>query len=89
VSDIEDLRARMTALEATVAEQSRLRAAVDYDQADMGSKVRAMHHLVQALSITQSEHGERLSRIESTLMSLKQGQEKIVTLLNHLIERES
>jgi DNA invertase Pin-like site-specific DNA recombinase len=51
---------------------------------------------VETLSITQSDHGDKLStidgrlnRIEAGLTALTQGQQQIVALLNQLIERES
>lgn len=93
MSDLEDLRERLAALEATVRQQADLRAAVDRDQADMGSRVAATHHLVQALAITQSDHGdklarldERLSRIEAGIALLNRGQQDILVLLTRLVD---
>lgn len=96
MSDIDDLKRRMAAVEATVAEQSRLRAAVDSDQADMKETLRAQHLLVQALAITQGQHTrqleaitQKLTRLETAVAVVSRGQEQIVGLLNQLIERES
>jgi hypothetical protein len=74
MSELDELRARVDALE------SALRG-VDLDQSDNGAAIRATHHLVQALSITQAQH-------TAWLEELRTGQRAIVGLLTTLIERD-
>jgi hypothetical protein len=40
---------------------------MDRDQADIKQRLDAQDHLLQALHITQSNHTQRLTRIEDTL----------------------
>ena len=54
------LEERVTAIEERLRTESGLRAAGDRDLGEMAQTVRAQHHLIQALSITQSQHTELL-----------------------------
>jgi hypothetical protein len=63
----EELSARMDALEARMDLESGLRASVDRDVADQGAAIRATHHLVRALAITQGEHTRTLAGHTATL----------------------
>jgi len=78
VSTVEE---RLTALEERVGMEAGLRAAGDNDLASLSLKMSAQHHLIQALSITQSEHTGEFSKIHTKL-------DTIVNLLTTLIERE-
>ncbi len=80
--------------------EAALRAATDRDLSDLTQSVRAQHLLVQALSITQSQHTTALRRIEDTQQAQGEAIEtlrrdhgaklnQIVTLLTGLIERET
>ncbi len=74
MSDLEELRARVDALEALVR-------GVDRDQSNNTAAIRATQHLVQALSITQGQHTEWLTE-------LREGQRTIIAMLTRLIEQE-
>jgi hypothetical protein len=58
---------RVTSLENRMDEQERLRAAQDGDPADMAAAWRAQKDLLQALATTQSEHTEKLDRLDRKL----------------------
>jgi hypothetical protein len=57
------LEDRVRAIEERLSMESGLRAAGDRDLSDLGATVRAQHHLVQALSITQGQHTEALRQL--------------------------
>ena len=61
------LEQRVAAIEEQLRMEAGLRAASDRDLGDLTQTVRAQHLLVQALSITQSQHTAALRRIEDTL----------------------
>jgi chromosome segregation ATPase len=74
VPDLNELAARVTALETQLAAltekvsmESGLRAAVDTDLSGVNTKLSAANHLTQALSITQSDHTQELQRIHQKL----------------------
>jgi uncharacterized coiled-coil protein SlyX len=77
VSTVEE---RLAALEERVGMEAGLRAAGDSDLASLSLKLSAQHHLIQALSITQSEHTGEFTKIHTKL-------DTIVNLLTTLIER--
>jgi chromosome segregation ATPase len=58
------LEGRVTVLEATVKEEAGLRAKMDSDLGEMKATLIAHKHSLQALHDTQSDHTERLTRIE-------------------------
>lgn len=91
MSSIEELERRLAALETKVAEEAELRAAVDRDQSELGSKIRATHHLVQALAITQSEQTETLEAIQRTMRTKfdEHGRllKRIIDMLGKLIQQ--
>jgi hypothetical protein len=72
---------RLAALEARVAGEADLRAAVDRDLATVSERQRAANHLIQALSITQGEHTETLSRHTELLTSAHAKLDLIIELL--------
>jgi peptidoglycan hydrolase CwlO-like protein len=80
MSDLNELRERVARLEEHVTAVGSVSRSLDDDQETMGRQLAALRHLVQALSITQSEHTEKLERIE-------QSQVRIIALLTELIRR--
>lgn len=60
-------RARVAAIDEQLRLEAGLRAATDRDLSDTTQTVRAQHLLVQALSITQSQHTQALRWVEDTL----------------------
>jgi chromosome segregation ATPase len=102
VPDLNELTARVTALEAQLAAltekvsmESGLRAAVDTDLSGVNTKLSAANHLIQALSITQSDHTQELQRIHQKLdqhtaafASVQTQLTTIVTLLQTLIDQD-
>lgn len=67
----------------------------DRDLSDIATSVRAQRHLVQALSITQSEqtevlerHTQALERHTEALSRVEAGIAHILTNLDRLIERD-
>lgn len=56
-----DLEARVAALEERLGMEAGLRASADRDLSDLRQSARAHTYLVQALAITQSQHGEALT----------------------------
>jgi septal ring factor EnvC (AmiA/AmiB activator) len=65
--ELEELRQQLAALSARVEANEGLRAMMDRDLADIKQRLDAQDHLLQALHITQSNHTQRLTRIEDTL----------------------
>lgn len=76
-----DLERRVTELERRMDMESGLRASGDRDLADLTQRLRAQHHTIQALAITQSQHTEMLDRVHEKL-------DRIVAMLTRLIENE-
>jgi septal ring factor EnvC (AmiA/AmiB activator) len=66
-SELEELRQQLAALTGRVDGGESLRAMMDSDLADIKQRVDAQDHLLPALHITQSNHTQRLTRIEDTL----------------------
>ena len=66
-SELEELRQQLAALTGRVDGGESLRAMMDRDLADIKQRMDAQDHLLQALHITQSNHTQRLTRIEDTL----------------------
>jgi hypothetical protein len=87
------LEDRVKAIEERLSMESGLRAAGDRDLSDLGATVRAQHHLVQALSITQGQHTEALRQLNETVEQVRRDHgaklDQIVRLLDQLIEREN
>jgi septal ring factor EnvC (AmiA/AmiB activator) len=66
-SELDDLRQQLAALTARVDGIEGLRAMMDRDLADIKQRMDAQDLLLQALHVTQSNHTQRLTRIEDTL----------------------
>lgn len=96
MASIEELEARVAALEDRLGMEAGLRASADRDLADLAGTVRAQTFVVQAMAATQIEHGSllrdhtvRLERINTNLHTLATGQERITDMLQTLIDREA
>ncbi len=57
--------------------ESDLRAMMDLDQASLTARLDAQDNLLRALSITQSDHTSRLTRLEEGQRSLAEGQHSL------------
>lgn len=93
MSELDELRERIRVLEIAWR-------GTDHDESTNSAKIRATHHLVQALSITQGEHTSileelradmgrvdgHLGRLRTAVGELRDGQQEIVRLLTQLIE---
>ena len=70
--------------------ESGPRASADRDLGDVTQTVRAQHHLIQALSITQSQHGELLRAHGEAIERLRHDHgaklDQIITMLGRLID---
>ena len=62
--ELDRIRERLTALENKVESEASLRAMMDRDQAALIVRFDAQDKLLRALSVTQSEHTARLTRLE-------------------------
>jgi septal ring factor EnvC (AmiA/AmiB activator) len=60
----DEIRQRLDSLENRMSSESGLRAMMDADQASLTVRLDAQDHLLRALSITQSDHTARLTRLE-------------------------
>jgi hypothetical protein len=89
----DDLEARVAAIEARLGMEAGLRAAGDRDLAALGQTVRAQHHLIQALSITQSAHTDSLARLTEAVDSIRSEHgaklDRIVAMPDRLLDQQS
>ncbi|MGH3545774.1 MAG: hypothetical protein ACRDPW_07605 [Mycobacteriales bacterium] len=87
-----NLEERVAALESRLAMESDLRAAVDEDLSSISQNVRAINHLIQALSINQNDHGELLRKQGAVIDKLQREHgaklNQIITLLSTLIDTD-
>ncbi|GGL17876.1 hypothetical protein [Mangrovihabitans endophyticus] len=85
------LEERVAAIEERLRMESGLRASGDRDLGDMAQTVRAQHHLIQALSITQSQHTELLHAQGDAIEALRREHtaklDQIITMLTSLIDQ--
>jgi hypothetical protein len=61
----------VAAIEARLDMQATLRAAGDQDLSDLTQRVQAIHHLVQALAITQTEHTQTFAQLRQDVAGLR------------------
>lgn len=94
MSGFEDLARRVASLEEQVQEEAGLRASQDRDLSSLAQGQRAANHLLQALSITQSEHTQMLDELHSDLTliradiaQIRTGHGAIVAMLQRLIDQ--
>jgi chromosome segregation ATPase len=71
------LEHRVTQLEETVEAESGLRAMMDHDQARLTTRLDAQDRLLRALSVTQSDHTTRLTRLEASTERLEASTERL------------
>jgi chromosome segregation ATPase len=67
MSELEEIRQQLAALTGRVDGIEGLRAMMDRDLADLKQRMDAQDLLLQALHVTQSNHTQRLTRIEESL----------------------
>jgi chromosome segregation ATPase len=67
MSELEEIRQQLAALTGRVDGIEDLRAMMDRDLADLKQRMDAQDLLLQALHVTQSNHTQRLTRIEESL----------------------
>lgn len=79
-----NLEERVTALEQRLDQEAGLRASVDRDLGSLGQTVRAQHHLIQALAITQGQHTDTLDRHTQSLDAAHEKLDRIIALLTRL-----
>ena len=83
------LEGRVAVLETTVKEEASLRAKMDSDLGEMKATLIAHKHSLQALHDTQSDHTNRLTRIEDKLGNVENRVESLdgkVTNLDGKVE---
>jgi hypothetical protein len=87
----DSLESRVGTLETKVGTEAHLRAAMDKDMGTLSAKFGVQEKLIQAISLTQSDHTKRLTRLEvgqeelrTTLDRVQVGVEAIHTLLTGL-----
>lgn len=86
MSSLEELERRIAAIEDRLGVESGLRASGDRDLADMAQTLRAQQHTIQALAITQSQHNEKLDRHEESLTAAHSKLDRIITMLDRLLD---
>jgi septal ring factor EnvC (AmiA/AmiB activator) len=69
-SELEEVRQQLAALSGRVDGIEGLRAMMDRDLADLKQRMDAQDLLLQALHVTQSNHTQRLTRIEDSLVRI-------------------
>jgi len=79
---------RLAALETRLGLVETARTSMDEDQRGLLAQSQATGHLIQALSITQSEHTGEFRKVHAKLDKLAAGQETVIGLLNELIRRD-
>lgn len=82
------LEDRVTAIEEQLGMESGLRASMDDDLSSVNSKVAAMNHLLQALSITQGEHTREFAKVREAQVKQTAALDQIIGMLGTLIDRE-
>ncbi len=77
--ELEEIRQRLDTLESRLNSESGLRAMMDLDQASLTMRLDAQDNLLRALSITQSDHTSRLTRLEESQRRLEDAVGRIET----------
>ncbi len=84
-----NLEKRVAALEERVGMESGLRASADRDLSSISQTLSAQRHLIQALSITQSEHTDTLRDHTESLALAHRKLDQIIGLLNVVIAKDN
>ena len=71
MSEYEELAVRVAALEERLDQEAGLRASQDRDLSSIERTARAQQHLLQALALTQSEHNEKIDRLDDRLVRVE------------------
>jgi septal ring factor EnvC (AmiA/AmiB activator) len=69
--ELDELRRRLDTVESRLDSESGLRAMMDHDLAKLTVRLDAQDRLLRALSATQSDHTQRLTRIEDRVGGLE------------------
>jgi hypothetical protein len=95
MSEYDALERRIAAIESRLDMEAGLRASMDRDLADVKVWTHQNTRMLQAVERTQSEHTEtlreqteRLDAIEGSLTEVRTGVNRIVIMLDRLIERD-
>jgi hypothetical protein len=88
MSSLEELERRIAAIEDRLGVEAGLRASGDRDLGDMAQTLRAQQHTIQALAITQSQHNEKLDRHEKSLTAAHGKLDRIITMLDRLLDTD-
>jgi septal ring factor EnvC (AmiA/AmiB activator) len=75
--ELDEIRQRLDTLESRLNSESGLRAMMDLDQATLTVRLDAQDNLLRALSITQSDHTSRLTRLEDGHRRLEEGHRRL------------
>jgi chromosome segregation ATPase len=75
--ELDEIRQRLDTLESRMNSESGLRAMMDLDQATLTVRLDAQDNLLRALSITQSDHTSRLTRLEEGHRRLEDGHRRL------------
>jgi chromosome segregation ATPase len=75
--ELDEIRQRLDTLESRLNSESGLRAMMDLDQATLTVRLDAQDNLLRALSITQSDHTSRLTRLGDGHRRLEAGQHRL------------
>jgi hypothetical protein len=78
------IEARLTAIEDRLGMEAGLRASLDRDLSTISQRQAAANHLIQALSITQSQHSEELATHTELLRSAHTKLDLLVLMLGRL-----
>src|ERR1700733_2644029 len=78
------IESRVGTLETKVETEAHLRAAMDKDMGTLSAKFGVQERLIQAISLTQSEHTSMLRDHTTRLTRLEVGQEELRTKLDRV-----
>jgi chromosome segregation ATPase len=80
-AELAELRARISAVESRLDAEASLRAMVDMDLSAISTRLGAQDRLLLSLAQTQSDHTQRLARIEDRAERVEAGVQAILSLL--------
>jgi hypothetical protein len=78
------MESRLGTLETKVETEAHLRAAMDKDMGTLSAKFGVQEKLIQAISLTQSDHTKLLRDHTERLEKLEVGQEELKTKLDRV-----
>lgn len=84
--ELAELRQRVAMLEERLNSESGLRAKMDPDQASLTVRLDAQDNLLRALSITQSDHTGRLTRLEAAIRRMDDTIRRVEGVVGHVQE---